>query len=272
MKNRTRESTSQPLTAEQEITRINLREGSVEKMKDEVIVESTIELHINDEHYAAFLFSPSDVKELVVGHLLSEGIIESLLEIKSLEISKGSVDVLLTKETSSRSSMAPQLIRTECGSGAGSIPPRLWMKPRGVKDAVSVRFNPEIIIESVRTLNSSADVFRRTGGTHASALFDESGKALAFSEDIGRHNAIDKVVGKAALKGVDFKRTLLASTGRLTSEMVAKAAQLAIPLIVSMSAPTDKGIKMAEMTGLTLIGFARGKRFNIYSHPERVER
>jgi len=272
LKNRTRESTAQPLTAEHVITRVDLRKGSVEKMKDEVIVEGKIELYINNEHYAVFLFSPSDVKELVAGHLLSEGIIESLAEIRSLEISKGRVDVLLTKETGFGPSMAPKLIRTECGSGAGSIPPRLWMKPRGVKDAVSVRFNPEIVIESVGTLNSLADVFRRTGGTHASALFDESGKALAFSEDIGRHNAMDKVIGKAALRGVDFKRTLLASTGRLTSEMVAKAAQLSIPVIVSISAPTDKGIKMAEMTGPTLIGFARGRRFNIYSHPERVER
>jgi FdhD protein len=272
LKNRTRESTSQALTAEQEITRINLRKGSVEKMKDEVVVESTIELHINDEHYAAFLFSPSDVKELVVGHLLSEGIIESLSEIKSLNVSKRRADVLLSKETGFGPSMAPKLIRTECGSGAGSIPPRLWMKIKRPRDTVSGRFSPQTVIEAVGTLNSSAEVFRRTGGTHASALFDESGKALAFSEDIGRHNAIDKVIGKAALKGVDFKRTLLASTGRLTSEMVTKAAQLSIPLIVSISAPTDKGIKTAEMTGLTLIGFARGKRFNIYSHPERVEK
>ena len=271
MKDREKEGAAQPLTAEQEIMRVDLRKGSVEKMKDEVIVEGTIELYINNEHYAVFLFSPSDVKELVVGNLLSEGIIESLAEIKSLDISKGRVDVLLTEETGFGPSMTPKPLRTECGNGAGSIPPRLWMKIKRARDATSMRFNPQIITQAVETLNSSADMFRRTGGTHASALFDESGEALAFSEDIGRHNAIDKVIGKAALKGVDFKRTLLASTGRLTSEMVGKAAQLTIPVIVSISAPTDKGIKMAEMTGLTLIGFARGKRFNIYSHPERVE-
>jgi len=100
LENRIRESAAQPLTAEHEITRVNLRKDSVEKMKDEVIVEGRTELYINNEHYAVFLFSPFDVKELVVGHLLTGGIIESLGEIKSLGISKGRVDVLLTKEVS----------------------------------------------------------------------------------------------------------------------------------------------------------------------------
>jgi len=95
---------------------------------------------------------------------------------------------------------------------------------------------------------------------------------LAFSEDIGRHNAIDKVVGRAALRGVNFRRPLLASTGRLAAEMVVKAANVGIPVIVSLAAPTDKGMNVAEMVGLTLIGFVRGKRFNIYTYPERTER
>ncbi|MCW4020200.1 MAG: formate dehydrogenase accessory sulfurtransferase FdhD [Candidatus Bathyarchaeota archaeon] len=270
MENRKRERTAQPLTTKHEIMRVNLRKDSAEKMKDEVIVEGRTELYINNEHYAVFLFSPFDVKELAIGHLLSGGIIESLSEIKSIDISKGRINVLLTKEVSFGPSRTPKLIRTECGSGARSIPPRLWMKIKGPRDAVSVRFDPQTVIEAVGTLNSSADVFRRTGGTHAAALFDESGNALAFSEDIGRHNAIDKVIGKAALKGVDFRRILLASTGRLTSEMVIKAAHVGIPIIVSISAPTDKGIKTAEMMGMTLIGFVRGKRFNIYTHRERV--
>ena len=95
---------------------------------------------------------------------------------------------------------------------------------------------------------------------------------MAVSEDIGRQNAIDKIIGKAALEGLDFKRTLLASTGRLTPEMVIKAANVGIPVIVSISAPTDEGIKLAEMVGLTLIGFVRGRRFNIYTYHERIKK
>ena len=252
----------QPVTTKHDVLRVNLRKNSVELVEDEVVVEGRMELRINGEYYAAFSCSPSENREMAVGHLLAEGIIDSIEEIKSVESSKGRVDVYLTKRITLGSSRKPRFILTEC-SGAGKIPPRLWMKARGVKD--TARFGSQTIVGAVETLNSLAEVFRRTGGTHASALLGEDGRVLAFSEDIGRHNAVDKVIGKAAMRGLDFKRTLLASTGRLTSDMVIKAANVGIPAIVSMSAPTDKGIKIAEMTGLTLIGFARGKRFNIYT-------
>jgi len=262
----------EPLTVECKILRVNLRKNSIEPLKDEIVVEDRIELYINDEHYAVFSSSPSQVKELVIGHLLAEGIINKPEEIVCLEISKGKASVLLTKKAKLGFSEKPRLILTECGSGALRIPPHLWMKTRRGKNAASARINFQIILEAVEALNSRACVFRRTGGTHASALLDENGKVIAFSEDIGRHNAIDKVIGAAALEGADFGRALLASTGRLTSEMVVKAACIGIPVIVSIAAPTDKGIKIAEMVGLTLIGFARGGRFNIYTHPERIEK
>lgn len=271
MKIKVSESPEQPLTVKHDILKVNLRKGSAESLRDEIVVESRLRVYVNDEHYAVFSFSPSEVKELIIGHLLAEGIIDRLEMIKSLKISKNRVDVYLTEKIELRLSKKPRLILTECGGSEGNIPPHLWMKARGVKDISSVRVNSQTIIRAVEALNSKAYVFRKTGGVHASALLDENGRTLTFAEDIGRHNALDKVIGKAALEGVDFKGTLLASTGRLTSEMVIKAANVGIPIIVSMSAPTDKGIKIAEMTDLTLIGFARGKRFNIYAHPERVK-
>jgi len=264
LKIKIRESVEQPNTVGYRISRVDLRTDSIKSVKDEVVVESRIELYINDEHYAVFSVSPSAIKELVVGHLLAEGIIDRLVEIESLEIAKERVKVYLNKKIKLGLSKKPRLILTECG-GTGNIPPRLLVKVMGVKDSSAVRFNSQIVFRAVETLNTMACMFRRTGGTHASALLNANGKVLAFSEDIGRHNAIDKVIGEAALVGVDFKKTLLASTGRLTSDMVVKAAQAGVPIIVSISAPTDKGIKIAEMTGLTLIGFARGKRFNIYT-------
>jgi len=262
----------QPLTLEREILRVNPRKDSIEPSKDEVIVEDRIELYINNEHYAVFSFSPSQIKELVVGHLLTEGIIDKPEEVQSLETSKGRAYVQLSKKAKLRRSEKPRIILTECGNGVGKIPPDLWMKTGIFKNSPSVRLNSQTILKAVETLNSQACMYRKTGGTHASALLDENGKVLAFSEDIGRHNAIDKVVGKAALEGSDFKRTLLASTGRLTSEMVMKAARVGIPVVVSISAPTDKGIKIAEMVGLTLVGFARGGRFNIYTYSGRIRK
>ncbi|MEM2111516.1 MAG: formate dehydrogenase accessory sulfurtransferase FdhD [Candidatus Bathyarchaeia archaeon] len=255
-----------PLATEQEIVKVNLREGSAEHVKDEIAVEDQIELYVNDRLYAVFSCSPFQIKELVVGHLLSEGIIGKAQEIKNIEISRGRVHVRLTKKIDgSIFSGSPFRVLASC-SGKGLIPPNLWMKAKMASKNSSFKLSAEALLKGLEKLNSEAHVFRKTGGTHASALLNEEGEVLAFSEDVGRHNAVDKVIGKAALEGIDFAKTLLASTGRLSSEMVIKAAHVGVPLIISLSAPTDKGIKIAEMSGITLIGFARGRRFNIYTH------
>ena len=257
----------EPLTIEREILKVNLRKGSVESLREEIVVEKRMELYINDKRYAVFLCLASQIRELAVGHLLTEGLIENLEEIKNLEVSEEKVYVYLTKEIVELLEKT-RIILTACDGRAGKIPPHLWMKMRSDS---TMKLKPQTIIRAAETLNSKAHIFRRTGATHASALLDEDGRVLAFSEDVGRHNTIDKVVGKAALESIDLRRVLLASTGRLTSEMVIKAAYVKIPVIVSLSAPTDKGIKIAETAGITLIGFTRGRRFNIYTHPERIE-
>ncbi len=232
---------------------------------DEVVLESQVSLYINGSHYSVMTVTPFEIKELSIGHLMAEGIISNLHEILELKISKGRVDVQLSKESPMEKT---RIIPAECGSGKKKIPPRIWMKP---KKPSSVRFTPKAIIEAAKNLNFSAETYRKTGGTHAAALIDNQGRILAVSEDISRHSAVDKAIGKALLQGLDFKEMFLASSGRITSDIVIKAANAGIPLIVSISAPTDKGIKLAEMMGLTLIGFARGKRFNIYAHPERID-
>jgi len=267
-----RENSEQPLTVKHEILKVNLKEKSFKLMKDEIVTESQIEFYLNNERYAVFSFSPSDIKELIIGHLLAEGIIERTDLINSLDISENRVYVYLNDEVKLTSSEKPRVISTECSGNVWKIPVHIWMKLKGSKDASSMIVSSETIVEAAKMLNSLAKVYRRTGGTHASALLDENGELLALSEDISRRNAVDKTIGKAALKGVDFRRTLLASTGRLTSDIVIKAANVGIPIIASISAPTDKGIKIAEMTRLTLVGFTRGKRFNIYTHPERIKK
>ncbi|MEM2110504.1 MAG: formate dehydrogenase accessory sulfurtransferase FdhD [Candidatus Bathyarchaeia archaeon] len=259
------------LTVEREILRVNLDKKSVESTKDEIIVESRTELYVDDECYAIFFSSPFQIKELIIGHLITEGIIEKLQDILSLEISEGKACVHLSKKLEMSSARKPRFMLTSCESGAGKIPPQLLKKIMKAKKASNIRFSNHVVSKAVETLNSLSLLFRKTGGTHASALLDEDGKMMVFAEDIGRHNAVDKVIGRAALEGVDFSKTLLASTGRLTSEIVVKAAIVGMPAIISLSAPTDKGIKIAEMAGLTLIGFARGRRFNIYTHPVKIQ-
>jgi len=259
-----------PLSVEHEILKFSLLKGSVERLIDVVATEDWVELYINGEHYAEFSCSPSKIKELVLGHLLTEGMIKKLEEVKSLDISNGKVYVLLRRKSKPGFSKVRRIL-TECGGKPFKLPPHLWMGIGRVKGTSTFKLPLQTIIEASKILNSQAHIFKITGGTHASALLGEDGSVIAFAEDVGRHNAVDKVVGEAAMKDAAFERSILATTGRLTSEIVVKAANVGIPIIVSLSAPTDKGVKIAETVGLTLIGFTRGKRFNVYTNPERIK-
>lgn len=247
------------------ILRVDLGKGSAQPLTDDVVSESQISLYVNGHHYLVISVTPLDIREFVIGHLMAEGMIKEPDEILELRIDEGRIDIQLRTEPPIGTA---RFIPSGCGSGGRKISPKVWMKPKGRTPLV--KFTSQAIIEAARSLNLSAETYRKTGGTHSAALIDEHGRILALSEDIGRHTAVDKVIGKAVLKGVDLKRVLLASSGRLTSDIVTKAANVGIPVIVSLSAPTDMGVKIAEMAGLTLIGFARGRRFNIYAHPERI--
>ena len=114
-------------------------------------------------------------------------------------------------------------------------------------------------------------LYKETGGCHGAAIFDSNGKILSVKEDIGRHNAIDKVIGDLLLLGKKFNDKILISTGRLTGDSVLKAIRAKIPIVASLSAAIESGIRLAFAYGITLIGFVRGARLNIYTHPERIK-
>jgi FdhD protein len=253
---------------EYEILRFNKLEGDFTILKDAIAIEEETNLYINGDLYVTFHHSPSQIKELVIGFLLTEGIIEKLEDVCKMEFSGKNIYIELSEEKSFKTQEKHRLITTFCG-GSG-LPPHM------LKVAQKLRFNKievsgESILKAVNILNFNASIYRVSGGTHAAALTDKDGELIAFAEDIGRHNAVDKVIGEAAIKGVDFSRTMLASSGRLTSEIVIKDVQMGIPILISLSAPTNMGVRIAESFDLTLIGFARGKRFNIYTSPNRIK-
>jgi FdhD protein len=117
---------------------------------------------------------------------------------------------------------------------------------------------------------SRMPLYSRSGGTHCAVLFSERGEALVAAEDIGRHNAVDKVIGGGMKKGLDFTACWLAVSGRLPADMVVKPLLAGIPLVASVSAPTSGGVALGESSGLTVVGFVRGGRLNCYAHPERI--
>jgi formate dehydrogenase accessory protein FdhD len=127
-----------------------------------------------------------------------------------------------------------------------------------------------VILQCVNRLNSDAKIFGKTGGAHVAAIYRGGGDQEALAEDVGRHNAVDKVIGIGALSNVDFGMCFLALSGRLTSDIVLKAARVGLPIVASLAAAIDSGIAIASDAKLTLVGFVRGKRMNIYTYANRI--
>ena len=256
------------------VSRINVSDQTCEQRTDFVAEDTPVHIFLNKRHYGTILCSPDQLKEMVVGHLLSEGLLKSTQEIDHLLLKKdGKCLVKLkpdidTEQRISTSQRFSRLIVSACGSPnyrplseVIDTLPKLDMTPTLAANVAS---------ESVLQLNTIAKKFRKTGGVHVAALYSTDGKLVALAEDVGRHNAVDKVIGVAATKNMDLRNHFLALSGRLSGDIVLKAARMKIPVIASLSAAINSGLEVAQLTRITLIGFVRGKRMNVYTYPERI--
>jgi FdhD protein len=253
------------------IVKFDFLNGNFQKAVDYVAEEKPLHIFINRKHYVTILCSPSNLKELAVGHLLSGGIINSTEEIEEISLKNhGACHVKLNPEINLKTRLKvsrpySRIILSACGSATpytfmGKLP----------KVTSNLKVKAQLIRDCVNRLNVIAKTFRKTGGVHAAAIYKNDGTTVAFAEDVGRHNALDKAIGTAVLNEVDFNNCFLALSGRLTADIVLKAARADIPILASIAAALDSGIEIAKRTNLTLIGFARGNRMNIYSFPERI--
>jgi FdhD protein len=259
-----------------QISRIDVSTQTLEQKADFVAEETPLHIFLNQTHYVTILCSPSQLKELAIGHLLSEGVLKSTDEIQETRLEKDGKCLVRLKpsiDAEKRISISQPLTRlivSACGS------PDYWPLSKLIDRITLVKLNSDltveakVISESVKQLNNLAERFRKTGGVHVAALYSTSGELMALSEDVGRHNAVDKVIGAGTAKELDFENLFLALSGRLTGDIVLKAARMRLPLVASIAAVIDSGVEAAQLTGITLIGFVRGKRMNIYAYPERV--
>lgn len=221
--------------------------------------------------YATIFCSPKELKELAVGHLLSEGVIKTVEEIDEITIEKEMICHMNLKPTvnlKSRLKLVKHFSRVILSACGGPYQHQTSKKPRKIESKLTVK--AETIQNCVNSLNRIAETFRKTGGVHAAAIYKRDGTLVAFAEDIGRHNAVDKVIGKCALEKIVFSECFLALSGRLTGDIVFKAAKVGLPIVASIAAALDSGIAIAKDANLTLIGFVRGKRMNVYNLPERI--
>ncbi|MEA1895674.1 MAG: formate dehydrogenase accessory sulfurtransferase FdhD [Euryarchaeota archaeon] len=201
---------------------------------DDLCIEESFRLYLNNEFICELIASPSQLEELGVGHVICEGLASS---VSGVQVSGDGIRV------------------------------HVGMQEEKCTTESSVMIEKDHISEVMDSLIS--EVWERTGGVHCSVLFSD-GRLIARSEDIGRHNTVDKVVGYAILNNIDLSSCVLGCSGRQPAAMVSKAANASIPIVISRSAATDKGILTANMAGLTLICFARGDRFTAYTHPDRI--
>jgi formate dehydrogenase accessory protein FdhD len=237
-----------------------LKDG--EEAWDEVALERDLRLVINDRVIASVKLSPGHEREFALGYCLGEGFVKSVSAIRSIEVGDAEIRVLADE---SFLEAYERYISSECLTGW-----RSRIKEEGIKVSSEAKFSAGEIFENMRRMQEQSALWRRTGGVHSAALV--SSEAFLLVEDVSRHVAIDKIIGLAAEHGIDFEHSYILTSGRMPGDMVIKAARVGVPLIASRTAPIFSGILAAERTGLTLIGFVRGKRMNIYTHAWRVVR
>ena len=234
---------------------------------EELALDEPVCIFVNDEYHVTLIATPELREELAAGYLLTQGIVESVKEIEGIEIDDGNVKVELTGAVDLREASVSMmnLIVTACGSS-----PRAEGSLMRLPEVSSgLRVEASRLKDMITALNSRSSVHRRTGGTHAAMLCSGGGEILAFAEDVGRHNAVDKVIGAHALKGGVLSECVLLSTGRQSGEMVQKACRVGVPVIASMTVPLVSGVRLAEASGVTLTSLSGG-RLRVYSGPQRI--
>jgi FdhD protein len=262
-----------------ELTQVTQWEdGKATRVEDYLAAEEPLEMRSGRFSLGVTLRTPGNDEELVAGFLFTEGIISRRKDLVSLRMPSNKTPernlVRVTLDPSVRLAVGSAARRFSAGSACGvcgkaSI---TQLRRRGLRrpDAATL-FDPEILCKLPPTLRSAQEVFGRTGGLHAAALFTPTGGLLVLREDVGRHNAVDKIIGWALLCGrLPLSDHVLLVSGRGGFEIVQKSITAGIPLLASVSAPSSLAVQLARELGLTLVGFLRGRRFVIYAGEERI--
>jgi FdhD protein len=225
-------------------------------------LERELTVYVNLHELVTILCTPRKLKYLVLGFLYAEGIISSIDDVIMMRVcdEESEVDVRLKNPAFE----LPTKRRLTSGCGGGST---FSMKGQEVESDLMV--TPNEVMSLMKQLQNEMDLYQLSGGVHTSALSDK-GKLIVLSEDIGRHNTLDKIQGECLAMGVSTTDRLILTTGRVSSEMLLKAARMKTPIVVSRHTPTGTAISLAHDLGIALVGRANSTRLSVYSHPERL--
>lgn len=225
--------------------------------------EQAVSILLDGSELATLMCTPEKVSFLVVGFLRSEGLIERLDDLAMVRVCPEDpvVDVRLMRP---RQLPEKRILTSGCGQGL-TFDDGLSLHPV----SSDLRMTPARLLECMRMLQQQSGQPGEGAGMHVSAL-SEGESLLVVSRDVGRHNTLDKIWGECLFRGISTDSRLLLSTGRLSSEMIVKAAKMGVPVVASLNSPTSRAVLLADVLGMTVVGYARGGRISVYSHPERL--
>ena len=249
------------------ILRIHKKEGGT-KTKDTVVIEHTLTIILNNQELVSLLCSPEKLEYLGIGFLFSEGLIKSKADIGRIALNEKQDEIEIETTTPGKLPEDRAFKRLIASSGGRGITSHDLDQGENRIES-QLKISPVEVFNLLEEFVHQSEVFEATGGVHSAALSDTKG-ILVFSDDIGRHNAIDKVFGECLVKAILTDDHIIITSGRVSSEIVYKVVKRNIPVLISKSAPTDKGVKLAADLGITLIGFVREGRMNVYTHDWRV--
>ena len=224
--------------------------------------EMELTIYVNRQELVTILCTPTKLNCLVLGFLYAEGIISGVGDVTMMRVcdEESEVDVRLSNPEFELP--AKRRLTSGCGGGA-------TFATQGQRVDSGLVVTPTEVLSLMKQLQERMELYRLSGGVHASALADST-NLLVVAEDIGRHNTLDKIQGECLLEGLSTRDRLLLSTGRVSSEMLLKAARMQVPVVVSRHSPTESAVSLARDLGIALVGHARGNRLSVYSHPERL--
>ncbi len=230
------------------------------QVEEKIVCDEEIEIIINETVSRRFSISPFSLKEFAIGYMLGEGLAVSMDNITELNIEDRIIHVGI--DLADFDIRKELVVGSDCFGG--------WRRKIELVEEVKSDFHitKEDLFNSFNKLREESKVWRETGGTHIAGLVTKD-KFLAI-EDVSRHVAIDKVIGAGALNKCDLSHSFIVYSGRMPADMVIKIARVGIPILASNAAPTSSGYSVAEKSGITMIGFVRDDRFNIYTHPQRI--
>lgn len=238
-------------------------DNSFEEIEDAIAIEKKLRISVNGKEVLSLYCTPLMIRELVVGLFMTEGVIKGEWCAERMSIEYGdeiTVDIPAEGEVSTED----KVVTSGC---IGGITFARKTEIEKITDTFSI--DTEDLRNIFKQFHARSELYKLTGCVHSAAISDGR-NILAYAEDIGRHNAVDKVIGYSLLENIKFEGTIMLASGRISSEISSKCSKWGIPVLASRTAPTNLAIEIAEKRGVTIVGFIRGSRLNVYTHPQRV--